>query len=293
MRSGRRISGFGVVAVGVFLSGGCVSLDEFKRIQAANRQLGADKEQVAQDLYDERNVNDGLRSRVRQLESENGTKDELIANYRREVELTGRMSDAAQEAMKKMAGTNLGPIVIAGAKLPAPLDSAIKRFAAEHPNEVTYDAAHGSVKWKADLLFPLGSDEVKPSSAESLRGFVEILKSPAAGDFEVVVVGHTDTRPIVKAETKARHPTNWYLSTNRAVAIAGVLQKHGYSPGRIGAMGCSEYRPVADNASEAGGAQNRRVEIYLVPTGSIVFSTATGEARVPRAAEHSAARGNP
>lgn len=282
-----------VAAYGLVFGSGCVSLSEFKRVQAANRQLAADKEQVGQDLFDERNVNDSLRTRVRHLESELTTKDELIANYRRESELTGKMSEAARKALEEMAGKNLAPIAIVGPKLPAPLDSALKKFAEEHPGEVAYDAARGSVKWKADLLFPLGSDEVKPASIDTLKSFVDILKSPAAADFEVVVVGHTDARPIVRPETKAKHPTNWHLSTNRAVAVAGILQKNGYSPAHVGAMGCSEYRPVADNASEAGASQNRRVEIYLVPVGSIVYSSATGEARAVRPAEKAAARTAP
>jgi len=281
MRVGGLKSAWAVAGLALLVGSGCVSLDNFKRLEAANRQVIADKEKVGQDLFDERSVNDSLRSRVRQLESENTTKDEMIGQYRRESELNSKVTNAAADAISKMAQNPLGPVAIVGPKLPAPLDSALKKFAAEHPNEVSYDAARGSVKWKADLLFALGSDEVKPGSADSLRGFADILKSPAAADFEVVVVGHTDTRPIVRPETKSRHPTNWHLSTNRAVAVAGILQKNGYPSPRIGAMGCSEYRPVSENASEAGSSQNRRVEIYLVAVGSIVYGSSSGEARAP------------
>jgi len=291
MRQGGWIS-LGTAAMALTIGSGCVSLDEFKRIQAANRQLAADKEHVGQDLFDERNVNDQLRNRVKHLETEVATKDELIGNFRREIGLNEKMSEATRKALEEMAGKNLAPIAIVGAKLPAPLDNALKKFAEEHPGEVAYDAARGSVKWKADLLFPLGSDEVKTGSVDSLKGFVDILKSPAASDFEIVVVGHTDTRPIVRTETKTKHPSNWHLSTNRAVAVAGILQKNGYPSGRVGAMGCSEYRPVADNSSEAGGSQNRRVEIYLVPVGSIVYSTVS-EPRNAKPAEKSAARTAP
>jgi hypothetical protein len=50
-------------------------------------------------------------------------------------------------------------------------------------------------------------------------------------------------------------------------------------------MGCGEFRPVAENASEAGQSNNRRVEIYLVPRGSIVsHKITTASAARPDAA---------
>jgi chemotaxis protein MotB len=251
-----------------FASTGCVSLDKHLRLQAANRTLTAEKESVSQELFDERHMNDSLRTKVDALEGELGAKNELIANLRGENDLLDELRRDAKSTLEGMADRKWGDIVIP--KLPAPLDSALKRFAEEHPSEVVYDAAHGTVKWKGDLLFPLGSDEVRGSSMESLRGFAEVLKSAAAADFEAVIVGHTDNRPIQRPETRTKHPTNWHLSTHRAIAVGNVLQKYGYQADRIGCMGCSEYRAVADNGSEAGQSANRRVEIYLVPAGSIV-----------------------
>jgi len=253
-------------------SSGCVSLERYKNVEAANRMVIAEKEKTDADLYDERNVNDSLRTRVRALESELGVKDQLLANYRDESALSKQMLNAAQQGIETMAKSNFSAPVIMGAKLPPQLDSALKKFADEHQSELSYDPASGSVKWKADLLFPLGSDVVNQTALDGLRGFSDILKSPAAADFEAVVVGHTDNRPIVRTETKASHPTNWHLSAHRAIAVGGILQKNGVAPNRFGVMGCGEYRPTTANSSEAGNGQNRRVEIYMVPVGSIVES---------------------
>lgn len=275
----------GRVAVVIYLGGmvvagmGCVSLDEHLRVKQAHRRVIADKEQLSTELYDERKVNDNLRTKMTALESEARTKDELLSNLRGENDLLDQMRRMTQSELEQAAG-RMGNITIEGAKLPGPLDTALKRFADEHPTEVAYDAAHGTVKWKADLLFPLGSDVVKESSMEALRGFTDVLKSSAAADFEVIVVGHTDTRPIQRPETKTKHPTNWHLSTHRSIAVGNVLQKFGYAAQRVGVMGCGEYRPIADNASESGASTNRRVEIYLVPTGSIVALT-DGQTRTP------------
>ncbi len=268
MVRGRWILGLGVAAW-MGASTGCVSLDKYTRAKAANRTLTAEKESVGQELFDERHMNDSLRTKVDAQDRELAAKNELIANLRAENELLDELRGDAKKTLEGMANRQgMGDIIIP--KLPAPLDSALKRFADEHPSEVVYDAAAGTVKWKGDLLFPLGSDEVRGSSMESLRSFAEVLKSPAAADFEAVIVGHTDNRPVQRPETKAKHPTNWHLSTHRAIAVGNVLQKYGYRAERIGCMGCSEYRPVAENASEAGQSHNRRVEIYLVPMGSIV-----------------------
>jgi len=180
--------------------------------------------------------------------------------------------------LEGMAGRQgLGDITIAGQMLPEPLDTALKRFAQEHPQAVTYDASRGTIKWTSDLLFALGSDVVKESSMAALRGFADIIKSDAASDFEVIVVGHTDNTPIGRPETKQRHPSNWHLSAHRAISVASILQRDGYGAERIGIMGFGEYRPIADNASDAGKSQNRRVEIYLVPRGSIGHAAASFE----------------
>jgi len=261
--------------VSLVAAGGCVSLDDHMRLKAANRTVTAEKETLGQELFDERHVNDTLRTKMDSCERELQTRNELLANLRGENELLDEMRRNASGALADMQGRQkLGDIVIP--KLPAPLDTALKRFADEHPSEVVYDAAHGTVKWKADLLFPLGSDEVKASSMDALRGFSEVLKSAAAAEFEVLVIGHTDTRPIQRPGTKEKHPTNWHLSTHRAIAVGAVLQKNGYRPERIAVAGCGEYRPVADNSTDQGSGQNRRVEIYFVPTGSVVHASTGG-----------------
>ncbi len=271
MRCGKCTAG---LALGIWIvigAGGCVSLDDHRKLQAQNRTLAADKETLTQELYDLRNGSGSLQTRVTSLERELGTKDELLANLRNENEILDEMRRQYQLELEGMADQQtLSEVVIAGSKLPQALDNELKRFADEHPGAVEYDSVRGSIKWKADLLFALGSDVVKQSSMGSLERFASIVKSPSAAGFEVIVVGHTDDRPIKKSATKAKHPTNWHLSAHRAIAVATILLKNGYGSNRVGVMGCAEYRPAAENTTEAGRSQNRRVEIYVVPTGSIV-----------------------
>jgi len=266
-----------------------MSLDEHRRVQARNRMLTAEKEAMAQDLADARSANDALRMQLDSQGQELSTKSELIANLRSENEVLDEMRRLAQTQLEGMAGRQgLGDITIAGQVLPEALDTALKNFAEQHPQAVAYDPSHGTMKWTSDLLFALGSDVVKESSMSALQGFADIIKSDAAKDFEVIVVGHTDNTPIGKPETKQRHPSNWYLSAHRAISVATILQRFGYGAERIGVMGFGEYRPIADNATPQGKSQNRRVEIYLVPRGAIGHAAASFEGVHPGEAMASA-----
>lgn len=254
---------------------GCKSLDDYNKLQAANIKLRGQKESVETELYDLRSHNEMLRSRVTSLEGELGSRDTLVASLQAENDRLAEGSRSAQQTLEQMAANyRVGDISITGPKLPVELDSALKTFAAAHPGLVDYDPAHGTVKWKSDLLFALGSDVVVDSAMSSLAEFAEVLKSPPAADFEALVVGHTDTVPIVHEATRSRHPTNWHLSTHRAISVGNVLIRDGYAAERVGVMGCGEYRPIAGNDSEEGRSRNRRVEIYLLPRGSIVASGA-------------------
>jgi chemotaxis protein MotB len=208
------------------------------------------------------------------MERELGTKGELVTNLRSENEVLDDMRRLMANELERMGTQKFGDITIVGPKLPEPLHNALKAFADEHPSLVTYDAARGIVKWKSDLLFALGSDVVKETSLDPLREFTQVLNSPAAADFEVAVVGHTDNRPISRAETKQKHPTNWHLSAHRAISVGSALQKFNYAPDRIGVMGYGEFRPVASNSGEDGQSQNRRVDVYLIPKGILVESSA-------------------
>ncbi len=270
MRCGKWIVGLCVGGWMILSLSGCVSLDKHRRLAALNRNLQAEKQALQQELFDTRSNDDTLRVRADSLEHELAIKNELLANVLDENELLEEFRKEARARLDEMANRPLGDISIAAPKLPEQLDNALKQFADQHPTAVTYDPMRGTMKWKSDLLFALGSDVVRESSMESLRGFSEVINSPAATDFEVIVVGHTDNKPISKPKTKEKHPTNWHLSTHRAIAVGSVLLKNAYAPERVAVMGCGEYRPVADNGTREGNSQNRRVEIYLVPRGVIV-----------------------
>jgi len=85
------------------------------------------------------------------------------------------------------------------------------------------------------------------------------MKIAEQDHLSIQVEGHTDNLPIHTAE----FPSNWELSTMRAVNILRYLQQNGIPPGRLAAIGFSEYRPAAGNDTPEGRQKNRRIEILF------------------------------
>lgn len=267
MTTWRWVKGALVGGAFVVLSG-CASLEELRQVQMAQRTLEAEKADLEQQLFDSRSAKATLRSRADSLESQLLVKDQLIANLTSENDGLEDKFRRAQSVVEKLASKPIGPVALGAGKLPAELDAALRQFASQHPSSVTYDSAHGTLKWTSDLVFAFASDVVRSDAKDSLRRFSEILKTPAAQDFDVIVVGHTDNIPIRKAQTLQKHPSNTHLSVHRAIAVGKVLRQNGVAGKRIGLMGFGEFRPIATNDSDQGRSQNRRVEMYIVPRGA-------------------------
>ena len=79
-------------------------------------------------------------------------------------------------------------------------------------------------------------------------------------DYQVVVSGHTDNRPI---QTK-KYPSNLELSASRAINVAKFLMENSVDPQRVSIQGFSEYRPLLENTTPQNRQKNRRVEIALI-----------------------------
>jgi len=112
------------------------------------------------------------------------------------------------------------------------------------------------------ILFDSGSPVVKQEGLEVLKRVVEILKN--VNDKNIRIEGHTDNRPIT-SRLAIKYPTNWELSSARALTVAKYLQEQGIDPTILSATAFGEFQPVADNATPEGRAKNRRIAIILLP----------------------------
>jgi len=109
----------------------------------------------------------------------------------------------------------------------------------------------------SNVLFSSGAAEINKDAYPCLDEMTKIARD---SPFFVRVEGHTDSVPI----NNPRFPSNWELSTTRAVNILRyLLEKGGLSAERLAAVGFSQYHPVASNDVSEGRQKNRRVEFYF------------------------------
>jgi chemotaxis protein MotB len=118
--------------------------------------------------------------------------------------------------------------------------------------------------FSSEVLFPSASDEVSEEGLKQLLRLAETLKTiakeiPEDLPWVLQVDGHTDRRPIATA----RFPSNWELSTARALAIVKFLRDQGVPAQRLAATGYGEYHPLQAGDSTEAHARNRRIELKI------------------------------
>jgi chemotaxis protein MotB len=108
-----------------------------------------------------------------------------------------------------------------------------------------------------DLLFASGQASLNARADGLLGAIGELLNVDVTHPIDVE--GNTDNVPIQSAQ----FPSNWELSTARASTVVRFLIGHGIAASRLTATGNSDQRPVDSDATAAGRARNRRVEIVM------------------------------
>jgi chemotaxis protein MotB len=122
-----------------------------------------------------------------------------------------------------------------------------------------------------DLLFASGQATLQGRASGLLTEISSLLNVDQT--HPISVEGNTDNVPIHSAQ----FPSNWELSTARASTVVQYLIAHSVSPNRLTASGNAEQRPIDSNATAAGRARNRRVEIVMRRLHGAGESEAEGE----------------
>lgn len=107
------------------------------------------------------------------------------------------------------------------------------------------------------VLFDTGQATVKPGAKSLLQGLVPFLQSL---NNPIVIEGYTDNVPI----STAQFPSNWELSSARAIDVVRFLISAGVTPPRLSGVGYGQYHPVAANDTPLHRQENRRINIVIL-----------------------------
>ena len=113
------------------------------------------------------------------------------------------------------------------------------------------------LEMNSELLFASGEAELSSKALPVLKKVSEIVRRMPN---VINVEGHTDDLPI----STVKFPSNWELSSARATSVVREFVKEGIDPARLSAIGYGEYHPIADNKTEQGRFENRRVVVVLM-----------------------------
>ncbi len=110
------------------------------------------------------------------------------------------------------------------------------------------------VKFDSGILFDFDKTDLKTAAQQNIKNLVVSLNENP--DTEILVIGHTDSR--------GTDQYNQGLSERRALAVKNYAVSQGLAGARMKTQGKSFHEPIADNETETGRAENRRVEIVIV-----------------------------
>ena len=206
-----------------------------------------------------------------------GVQGETARAWRADEDAEKRVTLCQAVLDKEMAGINQriasteGDIAGLRLSLSARLQPLINTGAVQ----VEVRNGHMVVKLPSSVLFESGAAELDEGGQTTLAQVSSALRD--VGPYDLVVTGHTDSVPI----HTAKFDDNWDLSAARAAEVVRFLVDHGLDAKHLMAAGVGEYDPIADDSTDAGREQNRRIEIVLIPRIESVLGTDSSEPTQP------------
>jgi chemotaxis protein MotB len=198
---------------------------------------------------------ENLRRHSRTLEEQlAAAEEELALLAQRAGEVRRPVTGSSAPTGRDTPGASGHPVALARGKL----TSLVQRWPG-----FQFDPATGAARFHTDVLFETGEARLKPEARQALNEFAALLKSPEGRELRVLLVGHTDDRPVIRPATREKYPDNWHLSAARALAVADYLQQAGVREEQIGVIGYGRHQPLVANRGPAERQRNRRVELFV------------------------------
>lgn len=170
--------------------------------------------------------------------------------------LGGDLIGGRRDRTERIVGAGIG--TIAGAAVGQYMDRQereLRRQTAGTGVVIEREGDELLLSMPAGITFPINSFQIQPQFFGTLNQVAQTLA--AYPQTLIDVYGHTDPT--------GGDAINIPLSRNRAESVASYLSQQGVNRARIATQGFGSSQPIADNGTEAGRAQNRRVEIRIVP----------------------------
>jgi len=209
---------------------------------------------------DTQNTRDAAYIALRKAELAESTGATL--HYQRELQSSKERADqsqakAAQTTQSELKNTRDQLVTEKNARQAAEQRSheAFERLAAANAAAVKQEERGTVITLSGNVLFASGKSALLPGAQNGLEQVAEALKT--SPDSKILIEGHTDSR--------GTDASNIALSKSRAESVQAFLVSRAVPLERMTAVGLGPSRPVADNASAEGRANNRRVEIVVQP----------------------------
>lgn len=172
--------------------------------------------------------------------------------------IAGLLSSDSSRKRKERALKLAGIGAITGVSVGYYMDVQEAKLRQELENtgvSVTRDGDNIILNMPGNITFNVNKTDLKPGVVEVLGSVSQVLQEYQSTMIEVA--GHTDS--------DGSQSYNQLLSQQRAQSVTNQLVKAGVKPVRIATVGFGEGSPIASNSTSAGKAQNRRVELTLLP----------------------------
>lgn len=216
-------------------------------------QLDAEKQLTARAFAQVELLNQQISALRRQLAA---LEEALDASEKRDRESQSRITDLGQRL-----NTALAQRVQELSRYRSDFFGRLRTILGERPDiRIVGDR----FVFQSEVFFDAGQAALKPEGRAELEKLATVMtelmrKIPQDIAWVLRVDGHTDVRPIASAQ----FPSNWELSSARAIAVVQYLMSRGIPPERLVAAGFGEFQPLDPERNEDAFRRNRRIELKL------------------------------
>ena len=238
---------------GLYEGLGSGAADAQGKVTALGGQLDAEKQISARALAQVELLNQQIAALRRQLAA---LEDALEASEKKDKEAQGRIADLGQRLNVALAQRVQ--------ELSRYRSEFFGRLRAILGNRQDIRVVGDRFVFQSEVLFDTGSAAIRPEGKVELdklaAALTELEKQiPPEIAWVLRIDGHTDVRPI----SSPQFPSNWELSSARAISVVQYLISRGISPQRLVAAGFGEFQPLDGGTTEEAYRRNRRIELKL------------------------------